>query len=414
MKKITLLCSLFIAISINAHAYDGNIYVAFQEYSRGDFSAAVSDFKPLAESGDASSQYYIGLMNLNGQGLPKDEKQAFQWFEKSAKQGYAKAQNALGEMYYHARGTRRDEDQALFWFRKAANKGLAVAQRNLAVMYAYAVVPHDYKKAVFWLKRAARQGDDIDQLMLARIYYHQAEVQDNAKSAYWMRKAANQGLAEAQYLLGNYYYSGQGVPQGYDKALYWYKRAYSQGYVEAPYSIGLMYVHGKGVPYDHAIAVQWFCSAANLGNHNGIYQLRTASDKEAIDCLTELAKQGQTLAQEELGVFYENNTVDAHGYHEYALAAFWYRKAAEQGYAGAFNHLGDLYAIGNGVPKDPVIAEMLYILARSKMYYGALYSSRIREELSDSQKSEAQSLAKSWKVGTPLPERSENGNMPKQ
>ena len=37
---------------------------------------------------------------------------------------------------------------------------------------------------------------------------------------------------------------------------------------------------------------------------------------------------------------------------DYAEAAKWYRKAAEQGYADAQNNLGMMYVNGQGVPQD--------------------------------------------------------------
>lgn len=408
MKKITLLYWLLLAISTSAQAYNGNFPAGAADYRSGDYVAAFSRLKPLAESGDASSQYYVGLMISNGQGVPKDEALAFQWFEKSAKQGYAKAQNALGEMYVQARGRPLDYDQAQFWFRKAANQRLAIAQRNLGVLYTHAGDPHDYKKAVFWLEKAARQGDEIDQLTLANLYHHQGEIKDEAKSAYWMRKAANQGIADAQNSLGDHYRFRDGASRDYGKALYWYKRADSQGHVDAPYNIAKMYERGNGVHPDHATAVQWFCRAAKQENNNALYELQQAGAK-ATECLIELANQGQILAQEELGRFYENSIGAVH---DYPLAAFWSRKAAERGSASALNRLGDLYALGNGVAADPVIAEMLYILARPKTS-GSQHSSRIRQTLSDDQKNEARALASGWKEGTPLPEKSETGNISK-
>ena len=39
---------------------------------------------------------------------------------------------------------------------------------------------------------------------------------------------------------------------------------------------------------------------------------------------------------------------------DYAQAAAWYRKAADQGYAGAQYNLGVMYANGQGVPQDYV------------------------------------------------------------
>ena len=45
---------------------------------------------------------------------------------------------------------------------------------------------------------------------------------------------------------------------------------------------------------------------------------------------------------------------------DYANAATWYRKAADQGYPRALINLGFLYEQGRGVPADPVAALKLY------------------------------------------------------
>ncbi|MGH9605520.1 MAG: hypothetical protein ACRD3N_07450 [Terracidiphilus sp.] len=49
-----------------------------------------------------------------------------------------------------------------------------------------------------------------------------------------------------------------------------------------------------------------------------------------------------------LGIMYERDGVRQ----DYAEAAFWYRKAAEQGHAHAQGFLGHFYATGRGVPED--------------------------------------------------------------
>lgn len=52
-----------------------------------------------------------------------------------------------------------------------------------------------------------------------------------------------------------------------------------------------------------------------------------------------------------------------HGPADYALAAKTYRKAAVLGLPLAQNNLGRLYETGRGVPRDPVIAHMWYLIA---------------------------------------------------
>jgi TPR repeat protein len=65
------------------------------------------------------------------------------------------------------------------------------------------------------------------------------------------------------------------------------------------------------------------------------------------------AEQGDSDAQESLGnLHYKGQGVPQ----DDAQAATWFRKAAEQGDAGAQYHLGGLYFWGRGVPQDYVEA----------------------------------------------------------
>ena len=61
----------------------------------------VSDFREnlqAAAQGNAAAQYNLGVMYANGEGVPKDDAQAVQWYRKAAEQGDAKAQYKLGVM----------------------------------------------------------------------------------------------------------------------------------------------------------------------------------------------------------------------------------------------------------------------------------------------------------------------------
>ncbi len=83
----------------------------------------------------------------------------------------------------------------------------------------------------------------------------------------------------------------------------------------------------------------------------------TKDYKSARSAYEELAKEGYSAAQNNLGVMYENGE----GVREdVAEAAKWFRLAAEHGHAGAQNSLGLLYQNGNGVAKDPAEALKLY------------------------------------------------------
>ncbi|HSR55039.1 MAG TPA: tetratricopeptide repeat protein, partial [Alphaproteobacteria bacterium] len=156
----------------------------------------------------------LGLMYMNGRGVPQDNSEAVKWYRKASEQGYARAQYNLGYMYMKGYGVPQDYAEAVRWYRKAANQGYARALHSLAFMYRYGRgLGHDYEEAVRLFRKAALQGFD-----------------DSVK---WIRHAAEQGHAGAQYSLGLLYQGGRGLVQDYAEALRWFEEAAQQDYTPA-------------------------------------------------------------------------------------------------------------------------------------------------------------------------------------
>ena len=129
-------------------------------YNRGDYATALREWRPLAERGEALAQYNLGLLYRKGRGVPQDDVQARQWYEKAAAQGQAKAQYNLGTLYLNGSGVPKDYQQALRWFRMAADQGEALAQTKIGIMYDDGQgVPHDFVQAHKWYNLAATNGD---------------------------------------------------------------------------------------------------------------------------------------------------------------------------------------------------------------------------------------------------------------
>jgi len=80
------------------------------------------------------------------------------------------------------------------------------------------------------------------------------------------------------------------------------------------------------------------------------------------------AEKGDPQAQYQLGQAYEVNF-------DFAIAATWYRKSAEQGYGKAQYRLAGLYEGGDGVEKDYVQADMWYLVAATS---GGLSASEVK------------------------------------
>ena len=106
-----------------------------------------------ANQGDAKSQTDLGIIYLNGYGVPKDTSAALHWFQLAAAQDEARSQMNLGVMYLNGRGVAQDSTTALQWLRLAANQRFAGAQLLLGDLYNTGDrgVARDFVQAYMWM-----------------------------------------------------------------------------------------------------------------------------------------------------------------------------------------------------------------------------------------------------------------------
>jgi TPR repeat protein len=121
-----------VVLSLAAPVAAGPWEDAAAAYSRGDYATALRLLRPLANQGDASAQYNLGLMYAKGDGVPQNYAEALKWFGLAADQGDADAQYNLGTMYTNGRGVPQDYVLAHMWFNLSAAQGvqIAVTQRD--------------------------------------------------------------------------------------------------------------------------------------------------------------------------------------------------------------------------------------------------------------------------------------------
>lgn len=90
---------------------------------RGDYATALREWRPLAENGEATAQYNLGIMYENGWGVPQDPAQAVQWYREAAKSGNIRFILHLATMYSLGKGVPTDFVQAYMFFSIAAEMG---------------------------------------------------------------------------------------------------------------------------------------------------------------------------------------------------------------------------------------------------------------------------------------------------
>ena len=67
--------------------------VGVAAHDRGDYAAALEEFRPLAEQGDAEAQNILGFAYAIGQGVPQDYVEAHKWYNLAASRGADTARN---------------------------------------------------------------------------------------------------------------------------------------------------------------------------------------------------------------------------------------------------------------------------------------------------------------------------------
>ena len=133
-------------------------------FERGDAAAAFKLFKPLAEEGDASAQFWLGQMYDLGKGVQQNLSEASLWYRRAAEQGNVMAQHNLGHMYESGEGTKVSEyslTAAASWYRRAAERDYKPSQSNLGALYAAGRgVRRDFVEAYMWMLLAGAIADN--------------------------------------------------------------------------------------------------------------------------------------------------------------------------------------------------------------------------------------------------------------
>src|SRR5262249_25593152 len=74
--------------------------------------------REAAEKGDAAAAFDLGGCYLEGKGVEKDQKQAFEWFKRAADKGHVAATSKVGSAYSEGAGVGRDDKKAVEWWTK--------------------------------------------------------------------------------------------------------------------------------------------------------------------------------------------------------------------------------------------------------------------------------------------------------
>ena len=179
----------------------------------------VAWIEAAAACGIAEALVRLGRMNLEGEGVRRNEQAAFRHFRVAAAQGDIEAHNMLGRCYENGWGTIKDHDAAMASYRVAAEGGLDWAQYNLGHMH---LAAGDRKAAFGCYGGAAAQGHVRAMNLLGRCHEQGWGTARNSRRAlFWYRQSARGG-----YFRGAFNYASQLAERGLLKSAgRWLERA---------------------------------------------------------------------------------------------------------------------------------------------------------------------------------------------
>ena len=150
----------------------------FEVTQPADSIGAPSEWRQMAEQGQAAAQYNLGIMYEYGRGVRQNDVEAARWYRKASVQGVSVAQYKLGIMYDNGWGVPQSDTEAVRWYNNAAKQGHPFAQHDLAFMYAAGTgVAQDYLRAYMWLNIAVEYGNSVMIIHLNSISEHLTSAQ---------------------------------------------------------------------------------------------------------------------------------------------------------------------------------------------------------------------------------------------
>jgi len=148
--------ALFAAmIAVPAHALKPSVKAGIEAWQSGNYTAAIDNWRPLAEKGDADAAFNLGQAYRLGRGVVVNLGAAQTWLERAAKADHLDAQTTLGLLLFQ-NGNRAG---GLRWLKIAAERG----EPRAMLVYGTALyngdgVTRDPVAAYAYVSRSAAQG----------------------------------------------------------------------------------------------------------------------------------------------------------------------------------------------------------------------------------------------------------------
>jgi TPR repeat protein len=218
------------------------------------------------------AMYRIGMLYLEGKGVPQDTETAIKWLELASKGGAGWASEELTNLYRSGKETKKNVSRAIELLNEQAERGSKTAHRQLGMMYYFGdEVPTDdnlaFKHLSALLEAPGPHFDGQVYSILGHMYeLGKVTPRDLDKAFRYHKVGAEAGLTTSQFSLAYAYQLGRGTKLDLVEAVRWYKLAAEEGLPIAQVNLGKILMNGgPGIEADPVEGFKWTKTAAMAG-----------------------------------------------------------------------------------------------------------------------------------------------------
>ena len=254
-------CSVAI-LSINGIVVSGSVKVGGNDFDEAeeDKEKALFWYRKLADMGNSTAQFNLGIMYMKGEAVPQSFEKALEWMKKANENGDDDAEAYI------------ERFSAIVNSQKKADAGNAQAIAELAEeLMRFGMMVDDecaddfLAQSVEYAKKAADAGIAKGCWILGLAYSKGRGVEtDLAQSARYYERGSDLGDAACQNSLGVFYVNGEGVRKDEKRAFALFQKSAGQGYGLAMYALGRCYQFGTGCKGNMKKALEWYEKASAL------------------------------------------------------------------------------------------------------------------------------------------------------
>tara|TARA_Y100000588_G_scaffold321228_1_gene352448 strand:- start:161975 stop:163057 length:1083 start_codon:yes stop_codon:yes gene_type:complete len=247
---------------------EAKYFIAMEKIKSGDIKTGISELKLAALKNEKKSQYQLGKMYFQGNGVPLNKKNGFKLIEASAKNNYADAQYDLAKIYFSQKNIKTQRG-GLYWLRASVKNGRLDACQDLYKIYESGIM---VEKNIYLHKEylnCSVQNNNEEAISLIAKYY---ETGKYFKKSPDLANYYNEKLVHFKNAEGSYKYAIYNLnkfpknTKKVKKAIEALKNVSSK-HLESAMLLGQIYKSGLfGERKSKKIAIEYFQSAKELGS----------------------------------------------------------------------------------------------------------------------------------------------------